>query len=36
MSKDKPLLGEKIDTWLRKEVFMIDYEGFYKIYELFF
>jgi hypothetical protein len=20
MSKDKPLLGKKIDTWLRKEV----------------
>ena len=27
MSKDKPLLGKKIDTWLRKEVFMLDYEG---------
>ena len=27
MSKDKPLLGKKIDTWFRKEVFMLDYEG---------
>ena len=27
MSKDKPLLVEKIDTWLRKEVFILDYKG---------